>query len=174
MSKTFSAICRKTSGRVVKSALYLSTGAFWEKKFFGKKISNFWEFQTLCLKVLAFIRKRFWHSRQNCNLPVQKNNLRKLFFEIFLLVESLFIFDKPFAAILQESFRQVCPNCILPAKKKLLGNFSFQSTSVKVYSDFDQKLFRRLAKKCGRVFETAFYLSGITFLEKKLYPIYFF
>ena len=149
MSKTFSAICRKTSGRVVKSALYLSTGAFWEKIFFGKKIFNFWEFQTLCLKVLAFIRKRFWHSRQNCNLPVQKKNLRKLFFETFRLVESLFIFDKPFAAILQESFRQVCPNCILPAKKKLLGNFSFQSTSVKVYSDFDQKLFRRLAKNAA-------------------------
>ena len=160
MSKTFSAICRKTSGTVVKPALYLSTGTIWENIFFGKKMFNFWDFQTLCFKVLAFIRKRFWHSRQNCNLPVQKNNLQKLFFEIFRPVESLLIFDKSFAAILQESFRQVCPNSILPVKMKFLGRF-FQSIFVKVYSNFEQKLFRRLAKKIAAGFSKLY----ITCLE---------
>ena len=125
LSKNFSAICRKTSGRVAKSALYLFTATFWEKIFFGGKIFIFRNFQTLCWKVLEFFRKSFWPSRQNCILPVQKNNLRKFFFETFRLFESLLIFDKPFVAILQEIFRQVCPNCILPVKRKFLRRFFF-------------------------------------------------
>ena len=46
-----------------------SSGAFWENSSFGRKISNFWVFQTYCLKVLDFIQKRFLQSCQNCNLP---------------------------------------------------------------------------------------------------------
>ena len=123
LSKNFSAICRKTSGRVVKSAFYLSTETFWENSFFVGKFFNFRIFQTLCWKVLDFIRKIFWPSCQNCNLPVQKNNLLKFFSETFRLFESFLIFDKSFAAILRESFRQVCPNNILPVKRKFLGRF---------------------------------------------------
>ena len=152
MSEFFSAICRKTSGRVVKSAFYLSIGTFWENKLFVGKFFNFRHFQTLCWKVLDLIRKSFWPSRQNCNLLVQKNNLLKFFFETFRFFESLLIFDKPFAAILQESFRQVCPNSILPVKKWIFWEISFQSNFVNVYSDFEQKLLRRLAKKIAAGF----------------------
>ena len=160
LSKNFSAICRKTSGRVVKPALYLSTGTFWENIFFGKKMFNFWDFQTLCLKVLAFIRKRFWHSRQNCNLPVQKNNLQKLFFEIFRLVESLLIFDKSFAAILQVSGRFVQTVFYL-SKGNFLEDF-FSKYFCQGIFQFWAKTFQTFGKKnCGRVFETVYYLSGV-------------
>ena len=85
-SKNFSAICQKTSGRVVKSALYLSTGTFLENNFFVGKFFSFWILQTLSLNVLDFIRKSFWPSRQNCNLPVQKNILRKFFLKHFVFL----------------------------------------------------------------------------------------
>ena len=155
LSKTFSAICRKTSGRVVKSAFYLSTGKFWENNFFVGTLFNFRIFQTLCWKVLDFIRKSFWPSRQNCNLPVQKNNLRKFSFESFRLFESLLIFYKSFAAILQESFRQVCPNSILPVKRKFLGRFFFKvflsryiPILSKNFSDVWQKKLRQGFRNC--------------------------
>ena len=85
-SKNFSAICQKTSGRVVKSALYLSTGTFLENNFFVGKFFSFWILQTLSLNVLDFIRKSFWPSRQNCNLLVQMNILRKFFSKHFVFL----------------------------------------------------------------------------------------
>ena len=127
---------------------------------------NFWDFQTLCFKVLAFIRKSFWPSRQNCNLLVQKNNLLKFSFESFRLFESLLIFYKSFAAILQESFRQFCPNCILPVKRKLLEDFFWNCFCQNVFR-FWAKNFQTFGKRnCGGVFETVFYLSGRKFWKK--------
>ena len=105
LSKTFSAICRKTSGRVVKSAFYLSTGAFWENNFFVGKFFNFRVLQTPLLKSFGLFSEKFLAESSK----LQSTCLEEQFAEIFFRNISSFWITFDIWQIFWGHFAGTCP-----------------------------------------------------------------
>ena len=128
---------------------------FWGNNFFVGKFFNFRIFQTPLLKSFGLYSKKFLAELSK----LQSTCLEEQFAEIFFRnISSFWItFDiwQIFCGYFAGTFRQFCPNCILPVKRKLLEDFFlklFLSKCIpilsKKFSDVWQKKLRRGFRNC--------------------------
>ena len=125
-AKLFLEFLLKKVGRLVETAFHVWRGTFWES-FFQKKILE-------PLNIFRNWTEEFWtwtryfqQFHQNCNLPVQKNNLIKsIFFEWITFSNLLSDFEENFFGHLPKNFRQGCQICILPLHWNVLRKQFFR------------------------------------------------
>ena len=120
-------------------------------------------FSTFEQKFFRLLAKKLQQFFINYLLRVQRNNL---WLEIFFVKFWIFLdfLQKPFVWFSKFYLRVQSKNC----GKKVF--FCFLS---RIFSIFEQKFFRLLAKKLQKVFKTTFYVSrgtvcGLKFLSKVL------
>ena len=127
---------------------------------------NFLKFPDPLLESFGLYSKKFLAESSK----LQSTCLEEQFAEIFFRnISSFWItFDiwQIFCGYFAGTFRQFCPNCILPVKRKLLEDFFWNCFCQNVFR-FWAKNFQTFGKRnCGGVFETVFYLSGRKFWKK--------
>ena len=155
LCKNFSAICRKTSGRVAKSALYLFTATFWEKifsegRFLFSKISRPFaeKFRTFFEKVSGRVVKTAFYlfRRTICG---------NFFSKHFVFLNHFWYLTNLLRPICKKFSGRFVQTVFYLSKGNFLEDF-FQCFFDKVYSKFEQKLFRRLAKKIAAGFSNLY------------------